>query len=340
MNERRGGLPRRSHQPTCSKPNRHPWPLVTGHDTPGRRPHACQFERQVYGIEIVFAWTRRRPTGVGEDVEMLAAKPASAIVFSTPPSSGHWRPLRSENASSLCSSCPAVSARHPSLAGLTLSSLLDEAREHAGRLAKHFGTRPIIVGHSNGALLALALALAGLGEASAVGLIAPAPPPSVPGAPMWVRRLLFSRVFGQDWDTRAVRFRPGWPLAGETPQGPLARSLCPDSGTVMAESLAPGHRGVFDPAPLLPCPVAVVAGSRDKLVPPALARKLAERFDARHHEVQAAGHWLIGDLRHADLIDIDFAGRHVDLNGLPKMLASRLFRPLLLTSVPHSPSRR
>ena len=66
MNERRG-QPRPSHQLTCSKPDRHPWPLVTGHDTPRRRPHACQFERQVYGIEIVFAWTRRRLKPDGQD---------------------------------------------------------------------------------------------------------------------------------------------------------------------------------------------------------------------------------------------------------------------------------
>jgi hypothetical protein len=36
---------------------------------------ACQFDRQVYGIEMEFAWICRRPSAAGGPLDMLAAKP-------------------------------------------------------------------------------------------------------------------------------------------------------------------------------------------------------------------------------------------------------------------------
>lgn len=190
-----------------------------------------------------------------------------------------------------------VGALDGSLARLTLTALLDQARTHARVLAEESGEKPVIVGHSNGALLALGLA--GLNEAQAIGLVAPAPPPSIPGAPLWLRRVLFARVFGQGWETRAVRFRPRWPFTGEAPGSALAETLCPDSGPAMAEALAPARGGPFDPPPPLPCPAVVVSGARDRLVPIGLTRSLAERFGADHRVLDRADHWLIGDPDHA-----------------------------------------
>ncbi|MDG4650367.1 alpha/beta fold hydrolase [Roseibacterium sp. SDUM158017] len=187
-----------------------------------------------------------------------------------------------------------------SLANLTLSVLLEEARDHARAMTTEFGEKPLVVGHSNGALLALALA--GMGAVGAVGLAAPAPPPSVPGAPLWLRRLLFSRLFGTGWETRAIRFRPGWPFREEMPGMDLARTLCPDSGPAMAEALAPARGGPFDPTPPLQCPAVVVAGSKDKMVPIALTRSLAQSFGAAHRTIDGAGHWLIGERAHGRAI--------------------------------------
>jgi hypothetical protein len=39
---------------------------------------ACPLDRQVYGVEMQFAWIRRRPRAAGEPLEMLAAKPTLA----------------------------------------------------------------------------------------------------------------------------------------------------------------------------------------------------------------------------------------------------------------------
>lgn len=185
-----------------------------------------------------------------------------------------------------------------SLSRLSLSAMLDEARCRARAIAREFGEKPVVVGHSNGALLALSLA--GLEETAGIALIAPAPPASVPGAPPWIRRLQFSRVFGRRWNSRAIRFRPKWPLQAEMPNVELAGTLCPDSGPAMAEVLAHSAGAPYDPWPPLRCPVIVVAGSKDRLVPVSLTRKLAKRFGAAHHTIEGAGHWLIGNTFYAE----------------------------------------
>ncbi|NKX44627.1 alpha/beta hydrolase [Roseibacterium sp. KMU-115] len=199
------------------------------------------------------------------------------------------RPLRTD-----------VGALDGGLARLGLRSLLAEARRHAEAVTEGLGRKPLVVGHSNGALLALAIAA--LGEAEAVGLVAPAPPASVPGAPLWLRKMIFTRVFGTGWGTRAIRFRPRWPFVSDAPGPELSKTLCPDSGPAMLEVISPVHGGPFDPAPPLPCPAVVVAGSRDRLIPAPLTRSLARRFGAAHHTIDGAGHWLIGDEAHAHAI--------------------------------------
>lgn len=179
------------------------------------------------------------------------------------------------------------------LAKLSLHDYFVEARDHALVIAKAHGVRPLVIGHSNGALMALALA--GCGCVHAAILAAPAPPPSVKGAPFWVRRLLFARIFGNRWSNRPVQFQPRWPFGSEQPPDHLVASMCPDSGQAMADALAPSRGGVFDPPPPLPCPAVVVAGERDRLVPLHLAQAIARRFDLEITVVKDAGHWLIGD---------------------------------------------
>lgn len=175
----------------------------------------------------------------------------------------------------------------------TLEDLLSDARRHARDLAVRAGRRPIIVGHSNGALLALALA--GTGDASGVVLVAPAPPPSIGGLPVWVRKMLFSRIFGKNWQGRAICFDPRWPFQGDTPPAALTHSLCPDSGPAMLAALDAPRGSAFDPRPPLSCRAVVIAGKRDRLVPIALARRLARRFGAELIVRPSSGHWLIAE---------------------------------------------
>lgn len=185
-----------------------------------------------------------------------------------------------------------------SAARLTLDMLLDEARGHARFLRERHRRKHVIVGHSNGALRALALAE----EASALGLVAPAPPPSVAVVPAWVRQAMFSRIFGSGWTTRTIHFRPSWPFQAEAPPAAVSATLCPDSGPAVAEAMEPERAGPFDPAPSLPCPTVIIACERDSLVPLGLTRSLAGRFEARHVVIPKARHWAVGDPNSADTI--------------------------------------
>ncbi len=184
------------------------------------------------------------------------------------------------------------------LSNLSLNGLLDEAREHARRLAIR-DTRPIICGHSNGALLAHTLAAEG--AASGVFLMAPVPPPSVPTEiPAWLQALFFSASFGRRWRSGALHFERTRRFDRDPPSGQVANTLLPDSGRVLAEALRLAPGCPFDPEPPLDVPVAVAAAERDKIVPTKTARKIAEHFGASFHLIAGTGHWFPAECQFSD----------------------------------------
>jgi hypothetical protein len=67
---------------------------------PGGSCMACQFDRQVYGIEIVFAKTRARPTA--------AAGIRAASVSNVPHCSHPIREIERQQCSGCCRSLPAL----------------------------------------------------------------------------------------------------------------------------------------------------------------------------------------------------------------------------------------
>lgn len=176
------------------------------------------------------------------------------------------------------------------LAHIGLDFLLDEARTYAKRIAA-CGTPPIICGHSNGALLALALGSDDL--AAGVVLMAPAPLPSVgTGVPLWLQQLFFRLAFGAGWQRGVLDLGAARRLDPDPPSPAIARTLLQDSGRVLSEAAAlrPGSR--FDPDPPLEVPCAVLAGDRDRIVPIETARRIAARYSAEVHVFQGAGHWF------------------------------------------------
>lgn len=196
------------------------------------------------------------------------------------------------------------SVTHPTLAGAarraTLSgaglahvgfdSLLGEARTHAERIAAG-GTRPIICGHSNGALIALALAPEDLAAGSV--LMAPVPPPSVgAGVPLWLQNLFFRLSFGAGWQSGVLDLAAPRRLDPDPPSREVAKTLLPDSGRVLSEAAALRPGCWFEPAPPLDVPCAVLAGDRDRIVPVETARRIAAHYGAEVHVFQGAGHWF------------------------------------------------
>lgn len=176
------------------------------------------------------------------------------------------------------------------LAQVGLDSLLDEARTYAERIAAR-ETRPIICGHSNGALIALALAA----EHPAAGtvLMAPAPPPSVgAGIPLWLQNLFFRMSFGAGWQSGVLDLAAPRRLDPDPPSREVAKTLLPDSGRVLSEAAALRPSCWFEPAPPLDVPCAVLAGERDRIVPIETARRIATRYGAEAYVFKGAGHWF------------------------------------------------
>lgn len=184
-----------------------------------------------------------------------------------------------------------------------LDDLFAEAIARAEALRTANGFPPVVVGHSNGGLLALALAARGL--ATAAVLVAPAPVPSVGGAPAWLRRLIARRMFGRGWQDRWVELSPG--TSGLLPPA-LAGTLAADSGHAMSDVLHACRKGPFDPAPALACPLAIVSGGKDRMVPAFLSRRMAKRFGARLDVLPKADHWLIWDRQAIDRIALIVGG--------------------------------
>ncbi len=189
----------------------------------------------------------------------------------------------------------AEAARRATLSGadlghVGLDTLLGEARTCAERIAAG-GTRPIICGHSNGALIALALATEDL--AAGVVLMAPVPPPSVrSGVPLWLQHLFFRVSFGAGWQNGVLDLAAPRRLDPDPPSRKVARTLLPDSGRVLSEAASIKPGSWFEPAPPLDMPCAVLAGDRDRIVPIETARRIAARYGAEVHVFQGAGHWF------------------------------------------------
>lgn len=191
------------------------------------------------------------------------------------------------------------------LSHVGLDGLLAEAKDEALRLVDRAeGQAPIVCGHSNGALLALALA--GQGLASHIVLMAPIAPPSVPsGTPRWVQKTFFRLSFGRDWRTGVIRFDKQSRMDPDPPTSEIRQTLIPDSGRALAEAvdLAPGS--AFDPAPPLECRCTVIAGEQDRIVPSKVAGAIAARYAADFHVLRGHGHWFPAEAETAKQIADD-----------------------------------
>lgn len=182
----------------------------------------------------------------------------------------------------------------------TLLDLLDEATGHARHLAEEHG-KPIVCGHSNGALLASVLAAEGI--SSHLVLLAPVPPPSVSsGVPCWLQRLFFRISFGRDWASGVLHFERQRRFDPDPPPPAVARTLLPDSGRVLFDAITLTCGGRFDPELSEKAAVTVIAGDWDKIVSLATAKRVAARHGANLHVVRNGGHWFPAEAQFADVV--------------------------------------
>jgi len=165
------------------------------------------------------------------------------------------------------------------------------------------GTKPILMGHSMGGVLAQILGTRGL--AKAIVLLAPAPP-----AGIWaVLRPSVLRSFWSIIWTWKNWCRPLRQTFDEAVYSMLHLLPAEERKAVFDRFVFESGRATFeigywfldrrrttriDPRRIT-CPMLVVAGALDRVTPPSVVRKVARTYGASYEELDRHAHWLIGE---------------------------------------------
>jgi pimeloyl-ACP methyl ester carboxylesterase len=182
-------------------------------------------------------------------------------------------------------------------------SMRDYARD-LETAAADFSGPPVVIGHSMGGLLAQMLA-ARMPVKAAV-LLAPSAPwgvlPSTPFEIVSAQALYFA---GEFWH---MPLKPKQWIAAANALDRLSQDereavfkhFVPESGRatfeIMHWPLDLNRATQIDPREVT-CPILCVAGSRDRVNPPATVRRVAQRYKGRvvYEELRDHSHWLIGE---------------------------------------------
>jgi pimeloyl-ACP methyl ester carboxylesterase len=176
------------------------------------------------------------------------------------------------------------------LSGLSFADCVQDL----GEVIRSFSTPPVLVAMNLGALMALKALEEN--KLAALILVSPSHPGNLtvarsrPQRLLWLkyRLLLFlGRPFRIDEKDFRVHFLTPLP---ENLQIGLARQTVPESSALVREFLAPGI--ALEPGSLS-CPLLVLGGAHDKLIPPEASSRMAQWLGGEFREYPAQGHWLI-----------------------------------------------
>jgi len=198
----------------------------------------------------------------------------------------------------------------------------DDFVSASAEVAAGLGEAPVIVGYSIGGVIAQAIAATN----ACVGLVLVASPPAEPYLPGWPLIIDGAPYFWPVLTGKAFKPSP------KTLKALLLHDLAPaeqdeiigdfghESGRAL-RALALGHARVA--AAEVRCPVMLVHGARDRVVPLATATALARRLAAEFLIVPGRGHWLLADSLTETIVPYvaDWIGR------LPAPAAVPSFRP-------------
>jgi pimeloyl-ACP methyl ester carboxylesterase len=176
------------------------------------------------------------------------------------------------------------------LKGLSLSDCVRDL----GEVIRSLSEPPVVLAMNLGALVALkALEKSKL---AALVLVSPTPPKNIAVAPSRAQRLLWLKYrwlillhkpFAIDEKDFHAYFLT--PLSVNL-QRTLSRQIVPDASALVREFLAPRVSIASRP---WSCPILVLAGSDDRITPPATSRQIASSLSAEFEECSGQGHWLI-----------------------------------------------
>jgi len=188
-------------------------------------------------------------------------------------------------------------------ARLGLVSLQDYANALASQI-EALDERPVLVGHSMGGLLAQMLAARGL--ARALVLLAPAAPAGILAvSPSVVLGFWSIQTTWGFWhkpvrQTFAEASHSLLNLLPEQERRPIYDRFVHESGRVVFQvgcwMFDATHAARID-ASKVTCPVLVIAGAEDRMVPTWAARQVAQKYAtmSTYRELEHQAHWLLGE---------------------------------------------
>ncbi len=186
---------------------------------------------------------------------------------------------------------------------LGATGLLDYVDDLEAYIQK-FHEKPILMGHSMGGLLAQILMEKGLARTSV--LLTPAPPAGIHCISWSVMKSFFS-IFSQ-WEfwkkPHQISFETAvYALLHQLPESRQKKEyqkMVYESGRAAFEIglwYLDHNRASRVDETKITCPALIVAGSKDRIVPASVVRKVAEKYRhvATFKEFETHSHWLIGE---------------------------------------------
>lgn len=234
----------------------------------------------------------------------MAAKPPIVLIHGACSQPAHfdaWRDFFSD-AGYACH-VPALPGHAPSEPAVLRRQGFDDYLAAMRGVVAGLGAKPVIIGHSMGGLIARMLAAEG--RAAAAVLVAPLPGGRIPapaGALPFYAAVAPFVLAGQPFRPwrGAVRHLALQALP-RAEQDAIAAGFVAESGRAYRDLLF-GRARVKRRA--VRCPMLVVHGDRDRLIPTAVAEGIAGKHGADIAVIPGQGHWLI-----APSLTDDVAGR-------------------------------
>lgn len=197
---------------------------------------------------------------------------------------------------------------------LSIADFADDARDALVWIARRHGQPPALLGHSMGGLIAQLVA--SRNDVAALILLAPAPPRGIP--------LVNPRLFVKQF-RRLPKILLGKALSASVEEmdditlncvpveqrAALHPKFVPDSGRA-ARDITFGAVAVDEDQ--VRCPVLCVTGADDRLIPPAVTRRIAARYHAPTWTYEGHGHFLVMEPGAETMVDdLSLWLRHVAL---------------------------
>lgn len=186
---------------------------------------------------------------------------------------------------------------------LGTTSLLDYAEDLEKKIHQ-LNTKPILIGHSMGGLLAQIIGSRGL--ARALVLLNPAPPHGIMAIHPYATRCFWSTLTKwRFWEKpNHLKFNEAASsilhLLTPEEQKKTFGKLVYESGRAFFEMgfwLFDSKGAAKVDESKITCPVLVVAGAKDRLIPPTVVKKVADKYNtvSTYKEFANHSHWIIGE---------------------------------------------